>query len=215
MVPHIVTSNIPMFTVLQVVQVPQLHVPLDVYPGVVRSLISKFASEDEGTRGIIFVGSLDRCDKLFDALVANVPSWECRFVKYHAGDTMTDQEKLKSLAAFHSRSLYPVVMIATTAAGASLDEPWVRFTLHDGIVYGDENLAQETGRAGRDGRPALCILFAAGGTTSRFLQLQAKAGSDPRVRALHTLWPAAKTASLQVALQTFGFGLKPDTGELS
>ena len=137
-----------MFTVLQVVQVPQLHVPLDVYPGVVRSLISKFASEDEGTRGIIFVGSLDRCDKLFDALVANVPSWECRFVKYHAGDTMTDQEKLKSLAAFHSRSLYPVVMIATTAAGASLDEPWVRFTLHDGIVYGDENLAQETGRAG-------------------------------------------------------------------
>lgn len=184
-----------------------------MFPGIVRSLVAKFDyGKCPDTRGIVFVGSTDRCDELFDALAsAGFQAWECRFVKYHA--SMAEQDKVESVNAFLAPNDCPMVMVATTAAGASLDEPRVRFTVHDGIAYGDENLAQETGRAGRDGRPALCVLVAAGGTTTRFLQLQAQANVDPRVRALHTLWPAAKTDSLHVALQTFGFGLKPDVGE--
>ncbi|KAI8912886.1 P-loop containing nucleoside triphosphate hydrolase protein, partial [Entophlyctis helioformis] len=51
------------------------------------------------------------------------------------------------------------IMIATTGFGVGIDVKTVRSVVHWGAAYSMENFQQESGRAGRDGRPARSILI--------------------------------------------------------
>jgi len=95
------------------------------------------------------------------------------------------------------------VVVATTAFGMGVDKAEIRFVLHYDHPASLEAYAQESGRAGRDGKEAYAILLYHGGTqrTQRFIARQGvprrevlKDYRDALLRAA-TILPVAATLS--------------------
>jgi ATP-dependent DNA helicase RecQ len=76
-------------------------------------------------------------------------------IGYHAG--MSDERRTAAQEAFANREIN--VVVATIAFGMGIDRPDIRFVIHGAMPKTIEHYQQETGRAGRDGEPADCILF--------------------------------------------------------
>ena len=77
---------------------------------------------------------------------------------YHAG--LSKEERTATQEAFANETCN--IVVATVAFGMGIDRSNIRFVLHTGLPKSIEHYQQETGRAGRDGLEADCVLLYSG-----------------------------------------------------
>ncbi|MBK7132415.1 MAG: RecQ family ATP-dependent DNA helicase [Bacteroidales bacterium] len=111
--------------------------------------------------GIVYVRSRKRCKEVAELLVANGVSADF----YHAG--LSDELRDKKQASWTLGETR--VIVATNAFGMGIDKPDVRFVIHWDIPDSLENYFQESGRAGRDNKPASAVLLFSPADKSRLI----------------------------------------------
>ncbi len=102
--------------------------------------------------GIVYVQSRAGTEKMADTL-RHATGRPVR--AYHAG--LDPEVRRRNQADFVASE--DMVICATVAFGMGIDKPDVRFVAHAGLPKSIEAYYQETGRAGRDGDPAVAHLF--------------------------------------------------------
>jgi ATP-dependent DNA helicase RecQ len=121
-----------------------------------------------GRAGIIYCQSR----KEVDALAAWLLTIGIRAVPYHAG--LSDDLRHRHQDAFLNEDAD--VVVATVAFGMGIDRSDVRFVVHAGAPQSLEHYQQESGRAGRDGLEAECVLIVSAGDFIRWRAMLEKNG---------------------------------------
>ncbi len=131
-----------------------------------------------GSPGLIYGATRKSVEKWADFLAARGLRAAC----YHGG--VGDRQREAVQDAFLSGQLDAIS--ATNAFGMGIDKADIRFVIHAEIPGSVEAYYQEAGRAGRDGRPSLCLLLFAPSdirTQEFFL-----AGSNPSPALFRKVW---------------------------
>ncbi|MFT3976643.1 MAG: DNA helicase RecQ [Sphingomonas bacterium] len=127
---------------------------------------------------------------------------------YHAG--LDPAVRAANQAAFVASE--DMVICATVAFGMGIDKPDVRFVAHAGLPKSIEAYYQETGRAGRDGDPAVAHLFWGADDFARARQRigEVEERRQPGERArLNALGALVETAGCRRRILLRHFGEEP------
>ena len=142
--------------------------------------ILEVASKHEGESGIIYCGSRNGTERLAQRLTEN----GVKAAPYHAG--MNAKDRNRNQEAFIRDEIQ--VICATIAFGMGIDKPDVRFVIHQDLPKNLEGYYQETGRAGRDGLSADCVLlFNAADVTKQTGFIEEKPDEQERIIARNLL----------------------------
>ena len=109
-----------------------------------------------------------------ESMAAMLKGHGVRAAAYHAG--LSPEERHRTQEAFAEERLD--VVVATVAFGMGIDRSNVRCVLHAAMPKSVEHYQQETGRAGRDGLEAECVLLYSAADVMRWESLMEKSAQD-------------------------------------
>jgi len=125
-----------------------------------------------GKAAIVYCISRNDTESMAAFLQAN----QLRAAFYHAG--MEADERRRTQDAFAAEEID--VVAATVAFGMGIDRSDVRCVIHAAMPKSIEHYQQETGRAGRDGLEAECVLLYSGADVLRWESLIEKSAVDAK-----------------------------------
>jgi ATP-dependent DNA helicase RecQ len=173
--------------------------------------VLKYVRNSPGQSGIVYCQARKTADSLAEKLEAD----GIKARPYHAG--LRPLERTTHQELFLRDEVR--VICATIAFGMGINKPNVRFVVHYDLPKNIEGYYQETGRAGRDGLPADCLLlFSAGDVVKQKRFIEDKPNPAERQIAQRQLSEMVhyaessecrRTALLAYFGETFG---EPDCG---
>ena len=128
--------------------------------GVLKKQLQEILARHPHQAGIVYCQSR----REVDALAAWLAGEGLRARPYHAG--LDDATRHRNQDAFLNEDVD--VVVATVAFGMGIDRSDVRFVVHAGAPQSLEHYQQESGRAGRDGLEAECVLVYSAGDFMRW-----------------------------------------------